>query len=415
MPQFNYRVKTYEGDVLDGSLEAGDRQQALALVQQQVAGVLISLHEQPVGGTGRRSVPPPMPTRDRLRLRGGRIRPRDLTTFFRQLAVSVNAGLPLRESLEAILEDLEHVRLRKVLQGICDRLHDGESFSQCLADAGDVFPPMCVALVRTAEEAGTMAKTLDDLATTLEKTDALARKLRTIMAYPLFVAGFFVLVMLIMTFFILPQFQDIFADWNAQLPLLTRVVFALNKFVIDHVVIEMVSVLGLIVAFLVWRRTHLGRLQLDRLKLRLPGFGEVFRQIAMARFSKYFAMMVRGGVPITTGLDIAAAIVVNKVIEGAVRGARENILLGSDIASSLDRQRVFPRLLIRMVSIGEASGRLPDTLDKVAATYESQVESTVAVATALLEPVIIIFFGALVLILVMAIYLPVFTVAGHMQ
>ncbi len=415
MPTYKYRVRTHEGEVVDSTIEASDRARALALVQQRVAGVVVAFDEQT--GSGRRSGkgPPPVPKAQRFRMRYGRIRPKDLTTFFRQLAVSVNAGMPLRESLESILEDLDHAKLRAVLQRVTDRLQEGQAFSQTLIAEGNVFPKLSLALMRTAEESGTMAKTLDDLATTLEKADALTRKINSIMAYPMFVAGFFVVIMTIMTFFILPQFQDIFAEWDAKLPVLTQVVFAVNKFLISNVLWELLGAVLLVVGFVMFRRTPYGRLQLDRFKLAVPGFGELFRQISMARFSKYFAMMVRGGVPIASAMEISASIVENKVIEAALLTARERIMLGADIGSSLAQHKVFPRLLVRMVSIGEDSGRLPETLDRVSDTYESQVDGSISVVTALLEPFIIVFFGALVLLMVMAVYLPVFTMSSNIK
>ena len=409
MATFVYRVKTHEGETVDARIEADSRPQALALVRQRVAGAIVFLHEEAEAGRGPAgaALPPP-----RVRQRGGRIRPRDLTTFFRQMSVSVNAGLPIREALDSILEDLEHTRMRAVLQRVADHVQQGESFSQALGDEPDVFPRLCVALMRTAEEAGTMPATLEDLATTMEKADALSRKIRSILAYPAFVAGFFVIVMLIMTFFILPQFQDIFADAGAKLPLLTRMVFALNKFLVAHALVEFVVTAVLVGAFLFWRSTVSGRERLDRIKLKLPAFGEVFRQISIARFCKHFAMMVRGGVPIVSGLEIAAGIAENRVIEKALLSVREKLMLGVAMGHSLSHHEVFPRLLVRMVSIGETSGRLPDALDKVAESYESQIEGSIAVATALLEPVIIVFFGAIVLLTVLAVYLPVFTMAG---
>lgn len=417
MPTFKYRVRTEEGEVVDSTVEAHDRAQALSLVQRRMEGVVVSCEE--TKASARRSAsaggPPPVPVGRRLHLRYGRIKSKDITTYFRQMAVSVNAGMPLREAMESILEDLDHAKLREVLQRVTDRLHQGETYSQALAAEGTVFPKLSLALMRTAEESGTMAKTLDDLATTLEKADALTRKLNSIMAYPMFVAGFFVVVMLIMTFFILPQFQDIFDEWNARLPALTRVVFAINKWMISHVVWELLIVALLIGGFLLYRRTSIGRWQLDKLKLTFPGFGQLFKQISMARFCKYFAMMIRGGVPIAQALEISAAIVENKVIEAALLTARERIMLGSDIASSLGQHKVFPRLLTRMVSIGEASGRLPETMDRVSDTYESQVEGSIAVVTALLEPIIIVFFGALVLVMVLAVYLPVFTMSTNIK
>lgn len=415
MPSFNYRVKTAEGDVVDAALSAGSRQEALALIRQRVPGVVVRIAET-ADSNHSGSTASPLPAPRRLRMRGGRIKTTDLTTFFRQVSVSVNAGVSLREALEAILEDLEHDRLRRVVQRVCDHLHEGASFSHALAEHRAVFPPVCIALVRAAEEAGTMAETLDEMATTMEKSDAMARKIKSIMAYPAFVAGFFVIVLLIMTIFILPQFQDIFNDWNAELPKLTVLVFSLNKFILKHIVVEVAVLFLLIGSFLVWRRTALGRFQLDRIKLTAPAIGPVVKQICIARFSKYFAMMVQGGVPITSAMEIAAAVAGNQVLEKHLLEAREQILLGSDIGSALARQgEIFPRLLVRMVSIGESSGRLPDVLNKVADTYESRVEASIAIATSLLEPVIIVFFGGLILLFVMAIYLPIFSTASSMK
>ena len=411
MATFVYRVKTHEGEVIDASLEAESRQQAQALVHQRVSGAIVFLRAEGEAPSASGSAAA-LPKRPRVRRQGGSIRSRDLTTFFRQMSVSVNAGLPIREALASILEDLEHARMRAVLQRVADRVQQGESFSQALGDEPTVFPRLCVALMRTAEEAGTMPATLNDLATTMEKADALSRKVRSILAYPAFVAGFFVVVMLIMTFFILPQFQDIFSEGGAKLPLLTRVVFSLNKFILDHALLELLGVVVVVTAFVLWKRSISGREQMDRLMLSLPGIGEVVRQISIARFCKHFAMMVRGGVPIVAGLEIAADIAANKVIERALQAVRENLMMGVSMGPSLARHEVFPRLLVRMVSIGEASGRLPDTLDKVAESYESQIEGSIAMATALLEPVIIVVFGAIVLLTVLAVYLPVFTMAG---
>lgn len=416
MSSFAYRVKTHEGEVIDSTIQAGSRQEALSFIRQRVPGVVVQIREEGFLRGRRLGGPPPLPQAARVRQRGGRIRTTDLTTFFRQVSVSVNAGVSLRESLEAILEDLEHARLRKVLQQACDRLHEGSSFSAALAEHPRVFPPICLALIRAAEEAGTMAKTLDEMATTMEKSDALARKIRSILAYPAFVAGFFGVVLLIMTIFILPQFQAIFEDWNAKLPALTRVVFEFNKFLLRHAILEVLLITMVVVGFLVWRSTKVGRLQLDRFKLGAPAIGPVVQQICIARFSKHFSMMVRGGVPIASAMEIAAAVAGNQVIERSLLAAREQVMLGSDIGTSLARQGgIFPRLLVRMVSIGESAGRLPEVLDKVADTYESRVEASIAVATSLLEPVIIVFFGAIVLLFVLAIYMPVFSTASNMQ
>ncbi len=234
MATFKYRIRTHEGEVVDATVDASDRATALALVQQRVAGVVVSFEEAAQVRARPARGPPPVPTARRPRMRYGRIRPKDITTYFRQMAVSVNAGMPLRET-HGVHPGGSGPRqaARGAAAGHRPPASEGQAYSQTLMAEGTVFPKLSLALMRTAEESGTMAKTLDDLATTLEKADALTRKINSIMAYPMFVAGFFVIVIMrVMTFFILPQFQDIFAEWDAKLPVLTQVVFAVNKFMI---------------------------------------------------------------------------------------------------------------------------------------------------------------------------------------
>jgi len=414
MPTYAYTVKTHDGQVIQSVVQAASRQEALAAVQAQAVGVVIRLEERRGFDFVARAAPPPLPG-PLPRGRGGRVRQAELAIFFRQMAISVNAGVPLRESLEAVAEDLEHVAFRRVLQRVARGLHEGRSFSEALADEPQTFPALCVALVRTAEEAGSMGKTLEQMAASLEKSEALARKIRSITAYPIFVSAFFVVVLTVMTLFILPKFQDVFGGQNAALPLLTRVVFNTNRFIVGHILWVLLAVGALVAAGVVYVRTPGGRMALDRLLLGLPWIGVAVRKVALARFCKNLAVMIRGGVPIASAMEITAAVAGNKMIEAALRRTRERVLYGSDIAGSLGQEEVFPRLLVRMVGIGEASGRLPEVLDRVADGYESEVEGAVMVATALFEPIVIAFFGVVVLVFVMAIYLPVFTMATHMQ
>jgi type IV pilus assembly protein PilC len=416
MPTYAYTVKTHDGQVIQNVVQAASRQEALTAIQAQAPGVVIRVEERRALEFAAR--PPPLPGAAPAALRrgrGGRVRQAELAIFFRQMAISVNAGVPLRESLESVAEDLEHAAFRRILQRVAQGLHEGRSFSEALAAEPATFPALCVALVRTAEEAGSMGKTLEQMAASLEKSEALARKIRSITAYPIFVSVFFVLVLTVMTLFILPKFQDVFGGHDAALPLLTRVVFNTNRFIVRHIVWVALALGGLVAGGVVYVRTPAGRMALDRFLLRLPWFGVAVRKVALARFCKNLAVMIRGGVPIASAMEITAAVAGNKVIEAAIHRSRERVLYGSDIAGSLGREDVFPRLLVRMVGIGEASGRLPEVMDRVADGYESEVEGAVMVATALFEPIVIAFFGMIVLVFVLAIYLPVFTMATHMQ
>lgn len=256
-----------------------------------------------------------------------------------------------------------------------------------------------------------MATTLAHLSDSMERRERLIRKIKGITAYPVFIGAFFILICGIMTIFVLPKFEESLKGIGGQLPALTRIVFGVNRFMLDNLPAIFVTMMGLIAAFILFRRTPGGRVHLDRVKLKVPLFGPCLKKISIARFCQNLAIMVNGGVPITQAIEIAADICGNSILRSALLNARERIIAGSDISASLEQERVFPALVTRMVSVGEASGRLPDVLEQVSSAYEDQVEGDIMIVTALMEPVLICFFGAFILILVLAIYLPVFTMS----
>lgn len=338
----------------------------------------------------------------------------DKAVFCRQLSISVSAGVPLREALETIALDLDNPTFRSVLNRVLKRLDDGMTLSQSISNEGKAFDRLFVALVKAAEESGSLTETLNYIAGAMEKADRLSRKIKSIVAYPIFVACFFVLVSVIMTLFVLPRFNSIFGAFGSNLPKLTRIVFAVNGFIIANSFWIFGGLFLLVIALILYKRTPAGRVQVDGLLLRLPLVGDIIRKIAVARFCRNLGIMLNGGVPVATAIEIAAEVLDNKALQHTLKMTRDRIMSGNDIASSLDR-KTFPRLVVRMVGVGESSGRLPDVLGKVADMYEDQAEGSIMVATSLFEPIIIIVFGFMILILVMAIYLPVFAAAGHVR
>lgn len=338
----------------------------------------------------------------------------DKSIFCRQLSISVGSGVPLREALETIAEDMDNKNYQEVLYRILKRLDDGLTFSQAVANEPRAFDRLFVALIKTAEESGSMTETLDYLAAAMEKNDRLARKIKTVVAYPIFVAFFFVIVSIIMTLFVLPRFQSIFSSTGGELPRLTRIVFTANGFVIANTIWIFTAVFVVITAGILYGRSVVGRCNIDRLMLHLPLFGDIIRKIAVARFCRNLGIMLHGGVPVGSAIEIAAGVLGNKAMEKTLRQTRDRIMAGNDIATSLDKQ-VFPRLVVRMIGVGESSGKLPEVLGKVADVYEDQAEGAIMVAMALIEPIIIVIFGCMILVLVMAVYLPVFGAAGHVR
>jgi type IV pilus assembly protein PilC len=336
------------------------------------------------------------------------------SVFCRQLSISVGSGVPLREALETIAEDMDNRTYQEVLYRILRRLDDGLTFSQSITNEARAFDPLFVALIKAAEESGSMTETLDYLALSLEKNDRLARKIKTVIAYPIFVACFFVIVSLIMTLFVLPRFQSIFSSTGGNLPPLTQFVFMVNGFIISNTVWIFSGLFILITAGVMYGRTLKGRCVIDRLVLRLPVVGDIIRKIAVARFCRNLGIMLHGGVPVGNAIEIASEVLGNKSMEKTLRQTRDRIMAGNDIATSLDKE-VFPRLVVRMVGVGESSGKLPEVLGKVADVYEDQAEGAIMIAMALIEPFIIVLFGCMILVLVMAVYLPVFSAAGHIR
>jgi type II secretory pathway component PulF len=415
MATFNYKAKDKGGERVQASTDAPSRLEALAQLRAAGLTVLNVWQDNPTASgiatlavrtAGTRA----RPARRHLRACGNG----EKALLMRQISISVGAGMGIRDALQAIAEDMDHPALRSSLLAIGDKLREGQMFSEATTEHPAIFSRLTVALLRVAEEAGSMPQTLDYLANALERSDRLERKIRSILAYPLFVAGFFVLICSIMTIFVLPKFQ---ANFGAEqtLPLLSRVVFGTNRFLLEHIVLIGGALAGLLVLGAQYVRTATGRLQADTLVLRLPLVGPCVQKFTVARFCRNLAIMLRGGVPVATAMEIASSVCNNRAMEVALGRIRTRVISGATIAASLEQEPVFPRLIVRMTNVGEASGKLPQILDKVSDTYEDQVEGAITIAIALLEPILICCFGFFVLLLVLAIYLPVFLAARGLQ
>ncbi len=417
MTMFNYKAKDIDGQPVCAAIEAQNRMEALAQLRESGLTVLDLCPATPSAAgapSNTLSVKTAKTGRSTERRLLTRCRNSDKAILMRQIAISVGAGMGIRESLQAIAEDMDNPAIRRSLQAISAKLREGCMFSEAAAEHPSIFSRLTVALLRVAEEAGSMPQTLDYLANAIERSDRLERKIHSILAYPIFVAVFFLLICSIMTLVVLPKFQETFGT-SQQLPLLSRVVFGANRFLLEHIVLIGGSLTALLFLFVQYARTAPGRLQLDTLILRLPLVGACVQKFSVARFCRNLAIMARGGVPVATAMEIATSICNNRAMELALGRTRMRVVNGATISASLEVESAFPRLIVRMVGIGEASGRLPQILDKVADTYEDQVEGAITVSIALLEPVLICLFGFFVLILVLAIYLPVFTAARGLQ
>ncbi len=423
MASYSYIAKNNEGKEVRSSLEAGSRLEALETLRKKGLTVIDLFSAENLPAAPKVSASGPKKTvlgkktaaKKRAMALPTRVKMTDLAVFCRQLAISVNAGVPLRNAVEGIGAELEQPVLKRVSLDMVQQLHDGKSFSEAVARHPKIFNEMFTGLVKVAEETGKLPETLAQLAAYLERADRLQRRIRAMAAYPIFIGVFFVIVCLIMTLFILPQFTDIFGGFGAELPVFTRLVFSVNTFFVDNFLLLLIGTGVLTAAVVFYGRTESGAYRKDQLKLHMPYAGGCLKKYIIARFCRSMAIMVNSGVPISSALEICAEATGNQLLKRSVLGVREMIMTGNRIAASLDKAGIFPGLIVQMVSVGEDSGQLPEVLDNVSDLYEDQVEVSVMTAMALFEPLIICIFGAFILMLVMAIYLPIFTVSAGVK
>ncbi len=420
MAQFNYIAKTNEGQEVRSTLDAASRLEALEALRKKGLTVIDLYSAENVKPITASQVDEKTELKTKSEPRksfsfASKVKMTDLAIFCRQLAISVTAGVPLRDAIEGISMELEHPVLKRVTGEVVKDLHDGKSFSEAVEKHPKVFNSMFYGLVKVAEESGKLPGTLEQLATYMERSDRLQRRIKSMATYPIFIGIFFIVVCMIMTLFILPQFTDIFGGMGAELPIFTRIVFGFNNFFVDHFLTIFIGVAVLITAVVLYGRTPSGSFRKDKLKLDIPYAGGCLKKYILARFCRSLAIMVHSGVPISNALEICAEATGNQLIKKNVLGVREHIMTGNRIAASLDRAGIFPGLVVRMVSVGEDSGQLPEVLDNVSDLYEDQVEVSVMTSMALFEPLIICVFGAFILIIVLAIYMPIFTVSTNVH
>jgi general secretion pathway protein F len=329
----------------------------------------------------------------------------DLSIATRQLATLVGAGIPLVDALGALAEQVENARLKAVLGGVRDRVNEGSSLGDALERAG-TFSPLYVSMVRAGEAGGALEQVLERLADYLEGQQRLRNRVTAILAYPLAMFGFACIVVAVLVTVVLPQITQLLASLNQPLPFYTRAIIALSNAARGWWWAGLAALLLLLAGMRAFVRTERGRDLRDRALLRLPVFGRVVRQIAIARFARTLGTLLSGALPITRSLEIARHVTNNTVLGRAIDSARERVTEGAPLAVPLRASGHFPPLVTHMVDVGERSGALDAMLLKVADTYDEQVETSVQRMTALLEPALILVMVGIVVVIILATLVP---------
>lgn len=398
MPVFEYVALNTAGKKLKGTLEAD----SLRTARQRLRGQNIFPTDIKESAEASKDK-----TKDVKRLlQGDRVSLKELTLATRLLATLMNAGLPLVGALLSLSEQLTHPALKRFVVDIKERVEQGSSLAKALAAYPKVFPRLYVNMVTSGEASGTLDSVLENLADYYEAQLELRRKVSSALTYPALMFSFCIIVVLLLVAFVVPGIVEIFIKQKLTLPLPTQIVIAFSDLVIGYWWLLALIVVGVVVGIKRYYATERGRDNLDRLILRLPIIGGLYRKVATARVASTLATLLNGGVELLGALDIVKNIVGNVHMRRALEEARDGVREGRNLSKELSKSGYFPPLLCQMVGIGEKSGRLETMLNKAGKTFTSEANASISGLTSLLEPFMILFLGLIVFIIVIAVLLP---------
>ena len=343
---------------------------------------------------------------------GKKVKQRSIAVFTRQLATMIDAGLPLVQSLEILSQQQESKVFKNIIREIREDVEGGSTFAGALKKHPATFNDLYTNLVVAGEEGGILDNILTRLANYIEKSEALKKKVKSALIYPATIVGVAIIVVIVLMIFVIPVFETMFKSAGQSLPLPTLIVLTMSKLIKKYVIIFIPALVLLFYLGRKYYQTQNGRAVIDRLLLKLPVFGPLFRKIAVARFSRTLGTLVSSGVPILDGLTIVSRTSGNRTIETAILNARASIREGETIAEPLNRSKIFPPMVIQMISVGESTGALDSMLSKIADFYEEEVDIAVSNLTSLLEPFLMIFLGVVIGGVVISMYLPIFNMAS---
>ena len=401
MPVYEYRALNPSGRTVKGIVDA-DSSRAARLKLRRNGIFPTELHEEVEAQSDKREL-------DVLRFLR-RVKLQEVSIMVRQLSTLLSAGLPLVESLTAIIEQVPNPALKKIVTQVRERVNEGSSLADAFAQHPRIFSPLFVNMTRAGERSGALEIVLERLADFTENQVAFRHKISAAMVYPILMTFVGIGVLGFLLGYVIPTVTQIFEDLKQTLPLPTLILMmasdALRRF-------WWVGLAGLaVVLFGIDRysRTEAGRLVLDRVKIKAPIFGPLALKVAIARFTRTLAILLRSGVPVLTSMDIVKNVVSNRVLEQVIEDARDNIREGQDMAPPLRRSQLFPPLATHMIAVGEKSGKLEDMLMRVADAFETDVETTVQGLTALIEPLMILLMGSVIGFIALSILLPIFQI-----
>ena len=392
MPTFAYSARALNGEIQSGEIELPTREEVVGwLVRQRLRPISVNTKARDINiqfGTG--------------------IKTREVVIFTRQFSTMINAGLPLVQSLTILAEQTENKNFQKIIAQVLQDIQAGQTLADSLRKHPKVFTELYVNMVAAGEAGGILDVILMRLAQFLEKNDALIRKIKGAMVYPLVMLIVVVLCTTILLWKVVPVFAGMFTGAGLDLPAPTKVVLALSNFLQHYMWLVVLFWIVFVFALRSYYKTDNGKLQIDRIMLRFPVLGNLLRKSAVSRFTRTLGTLVSSGVSILDGLQITARTAGNRVVHDAVMKSRASIAGGATISDPLKESGVFPPMVVQMINVGEQTGGLDEMLSKIADFYDDEVDAAVSALTSILEPIMIVVMGVVIGGIVVSMYLPMF-------
>ncbi len=406
MAVFQYIIKDSKGARLEGTLKANTMDEAVDKLTRE-GSTIISVKSAEEGAFKGK-----LTLFDKLMLTFYKIKTgvglKTLVFFTRQLSTMFSAGLTIEKSLSNLEKEEKNKKFRKVLKRMSNDIKKGFSLSESMEQHPGVFNALYVSLVKAGEVSGTLHTVLDELSDYLERAEDTRRKVSGAMSYPIFIVFFLILVVIGLFYFIIPQFGQVYADFNAELPGPTLVAIGISDFIRAHIVFTMAILLGIALLIFLFYLSDRGRYLVDSALLKIPVLGSLINNSIMNKFARSFSILMFSGVPIMDTMELVENVVQNARVESAVRKARVMVKEGYSVAGAFKRTGVFPSTLLQLMTTGEETGEMDKLLGKAADFYGKQVDSVIDRLTSLIEPILIILMAVVVGSIIIVTYLPIF-------
>ncbi len=419
MPKFSYTAIDASGKQKSGVLTASSSEDATQQIKSM--GLFVTnlgpAQEKAVRGKKTSGRSKASSTRKKPMSIGKIVGQKGLAVFTRQLSTLLQAGLPLLRSIEVLMRQEKNPAFKYVLEELAENVRSGNTFSDGLLQHPKVFNRLYINMIKAGEAGGVLDVVLNRLARFMEKSIQIKGKVKAAMVYPVIVLGIAFLILTFLMIFVVPKFQEIFDELleGAPLPMLTQVVMKVSYFVKDHFLISAGIAFVLFIIFKVLKGTNQGARFIDRMMITMPPVGDLFKKAAIARFTRTFGTLLSSGVPILQCLTITRDTIGNRILMDAIDKVHDRVKEGDSVSGPLEASRVFPTMVTSMIDVGEETGELPEMLNRIADTYDEEVDNAVAALTSIIEPIMIVILALIVGTIVIALFLPIIGVIENLS